>query len=379
MRTIKYYAYPALAFALVGSIFAYQFFYQGGRYSSTPDGIRYLAAAQGETVDLPYNSRIVVPLVASLIARLTAVSVGTAFNILTITSLLGSLLLLVYLMERRGVFGLYSAALITAFGAGLAVFHGKYPTLVDMPLLLLTCLTIVALDHGKLFVALAIICIAALTKEYGVLLTLAWAIQAYKQKGAYILAGAILPVAAVMAAVLLSPSRPGVYPSHQSFLISQLKYQAFWLYPEYLFNYLKLAHFWAWGAVWPILMLSVWALIKTLRGGSVFTMDELRYSAMLFATPILLTGDWDRTFVLLVPFACLVPVSSPLARDVRFCFLLGIGGLSTALLRSHYIPHYGEDIPSNLYKLILVLVSVSTSAALVIIWCHAMVKVVRRC
>ena len=192
MRTIKYYAYLALAFALVGSLFAYQFFYQDGRYSSTPDGIRYLAAARGETVDLPYNSRIVVPLVASLIARLTAVSVSTAFNILTITGLLGSLLLLVYLLERRGVFGLYSAALITAFGAGLAVFHGKYPTLVDMPLLLLTCLTIVALDHGKLFVALAIICIAALTKEYGVLLTLAWAIQAYKQKGAYILVGASL-------------------------------------------------------------------------------------------------------------------------------------------------------------------------------------------
>ncbi len=373
MRTIKYYAYLALAFALVGSLFAYQFFYQDGRYSSTPDGIRYLAAAQGETVDLPYNSRIVVPLVASLIARLTTVSVSAAFTILTITSLLGSLLLLVYLLERRGVFGVYSAAIITAFGAGLAVFHGKYPTLVDMPLLLLTCLTIVALDHGKLFVALAIICVAALTKEYGVLLTLAWAIQAYKQKGAYIIVGAVLPVAAVMAAVLLSPSQPGVYPSHQSFLISQLKYQAFWLYPEYLFNYLKLAYFWAWGAVWPILLLSVWALIKTLRDESVFTMDQLRYSAMLFATPILLTGDWDRTFVLLVPFACLVLVSSHFARDVRFCFLLGVGGLSTALLRSYYI------IPSNPYKLILVLVSVSASAALVIIWCHAMVKVARRC
>ncbi len=379
MRTVKYYACLALAFALVGSLFAYQFFYQGGRYSSTPDGINYLAAARGETVELPYNSRIVVPLVASFIARLTAMSVSTAFNMLVITSLLGSLLLLVYLLERRGVFGVYPAAFITAFGAGLAVFHGKYPTLLDLPLLLLTCLTIVALDHGKLFVALAIICIAALTKEYGVLLTLAWAVQAYKQRGAYIVICAILPVAAVMAALLLSPSRPGVYPSHQSFLISQLKYQAFWIYPEYLFNYLKLAYFWAWGAVWPILLFSVWALIKALRDRSVITIDKHRYGAMLFAVPILLTGDWDRTFVLLVPFACLALVSSHFAQDVRFCFLLGIGGLSAAVLRSYYISHYGEDISSNIYKLALIVVSVSASAVLVIIWCQAMVKMARRC
>ena len=378
MRTIKYYAYLALAFALVGSLFAYQFFFQGGRYSSTPDGVYYLAAAQGETVELPYNSRIVVPLVASLIARLTAVSVSAAFHILTITSLLGSLLLLVYLLERRGVFGVYSAALVTAFGAGLAIFHGKYPTLLDMPLLLLTCLTIVALDHGKLFVALAIICVAALTKEYGALLTLAWAVQAYKQKGAYTVACAILPVAVVVAAVLLSPSRPGVYPTHQSFLISQLKYQAFWLYPEYLFNYFKLTYFWAWGAVWPVLLLSAWALIKTLRDGSVFTMDDRRYGAMMFATPILLTGDWDRTFVLLVPFACLALASSHFARDVRFCLLLGVGGLSTAMLRWYYIPHYGEDTSVYFYKLILAVVSVSTAAALAVIWCRAMVKAARR-
>lgn len=378
MRTVKYYAYLALAFALVGGLFAYQFFYQGGRYSSTPDGVHYLAAAQGETVELPYNSRIAVPLVASLIARLTAMSVGAAFNMLTITSLLGSLLLLVYLLERRGVFGLYSAAFITAFGTGLAAFHGKYPTLLDMPLLLLACLTIVALDYGRLFVALAIICIAALTKEYGALLTLAWAVQAYKQKRGYVVIGAILPIAAVVAAVLLTPSLPGVYPSHQSFLISQLKYQAFWLYPQYLFNYLRLAYFWAWGAVWPILLFSVWALIKTWRNGSVFTMDKHRYAAMMLATPILLTGDWDRTFVLLVPFACLAMVCSPFARDVRFCLLLGIGGLSAALLRSYYIAHYAEGGSSYFYKLALALVSLLASAVLVIILGRAMFKVAHR-
>ena len=151
-----------------------------------------------------------------------------------------------------------------------------------MPLLLLTCLTIVALDHGKLFVALVIICIAALTKEYGVLLTLSHGPFKHinKKELMSLSAQSYFSRSCVNGCCVVIPFPARCSPSHESFLISQLKYQAFWLYPEYLFNYLKLAYFWACGEQsGPILLLSVWALIKTFRDRSVFTMDELRFGA----------------------------------------------------------------------------------------------------
>lgn len=364
----------ALAFAVTGTLFAYRFF-QAGRDSLTPDGIRYLAAAQGETVDLPYNSRIVGPVIVSLVARSTGLSAHAAFDIVTAISLLASMLLLVFMLERRGAAVGYQVAVVLASGSAYAVFYGSYPVLVDGILLLLTCLLILALDYDRLALALVAVCVAALTKEYGALLALPWAVHARKRSKIYV--AALLPFALVIGAALLSPARPGVYTSHEAFVISQLKYQAFWLYPEYFFSFLKLAYFWAWGAAWPLLLFSVSVVLNKFVSRSALTMDEMRFLAVLVACPILLTGDWDRTFMLVTPFACITAMASPLTRELRFTLLLGAGGLATSMARSYYFSSNAGNVLPGAYKVVPLTVGIAASALLAIIWCRESIRILR--
>jgi hypothetical protein len=181
----------------------------------------------------------------------------------------------------------------------------------------------------------------------------------------------------VIGAALLSPARPGVYPSHEAFVISQLRYQAFWLYPEYFFNFLKLAYFWAWGAAWPPLLFSVSVVLNKIVSRSALTMDETRFLAALVAAPILLTGDWDRTFMLVAPFACIAAMAAPLTREARFTFLLGAGGLATSMARSYYFSSNAGNVLPGAYKVVPLSVGIAASALLAILWCRDLIRIAR--
>jgi hypothetical protein len=299
---------------------------------------------------------------------MTGASVRTAFILVTAGSLLASLLLLVYLLEKRGAPLSYEAGFIAAFGSALAVFYGSYPVLLDGLLLLLSCLIILALDRNLLLLGLAGVCIAGLTKEYGVLLALPWAAHVIHLRRSIILAilGALLPCALLIGAALVQDAQPGVYPDYKSFVSRQLMYQAFWLYPEYLLTYLRFAYLLAWGAMWPVLAFAAFAAAARLVRRSDVGVDDVRYLAILLAAPVLLLGDWDRTFLVAVPFAATSAVSYRLVQHPSLGFLLGAGGVSTSLLRAYYLSrNSGTFFPSGT-KITLLTVSIAATLALMI-------------
>jgi hypothetical protein len=368
MKPHRYYALLALAFILLAGLFLYHFFLQGGQTAISPDGSRYLAMARGETVDLPFNTRLVGPFVVSVIAYLFGVSVQTAFHLVTASSLLASLLLIIYLLASQGNSVTYQLGVLIAFGAELAVFYGFLPILVDGLLLLLTCLLIVALHKDKLALGLIIICLAALTKEYGVLLALPWAIHAYKKRARRgYLAAASLPVLLLTAAILLLPGQPGAYQNYQDYASTQLRYRAFWLYLDNLYNYLKLGYIQAWGAVWPVLLLSTLAIFKKYVARRAFAIEDLYYAIMMVTVPVLLTADWNRTFMILVPFASLAAISMPIAQRMRFGVPLALGGLATALSRSYYTVNFSGGTFPRFYKPAILTASIGASIWLIIL------------
>lgn len=87
------------------------------------------------------------------------------------------------------------------------------------------------------------------------------------------------------------------------------------------------------------------------------TGDELAFAVLLTALPILLLGDWSRNLIIMVPFACIVVTSHPLAKERYFVSLVAIGGLATALAR----PFHSEPSPSQTITLIMTIISVVSS------------------
>ncbi|PYU92188.1 MAG: hypothetical protein DMG08_13545, partial [Acidobacteria bacterium] len=127
--------------------------------------MEYVAMARGLTASPPFSTRILKPLVASSMAALTGLSPEQAFRLLTPLEILASLLALLAVLRRRRVSWRGQAALLLALGSLLAVNLGHTPVLVDSLLLLLACMMILALDREQHALALAVACLAALTKE----------------------------------------------------------------------------------------------------------------------------------------------------------------------------------------------------------------------
>jgi hypothetical protein len=299
---------------------------------------------------------------------LTGISVQTAFHIITAGCFISSLILLSHLLKKYAGSGLYQFGIVVALGSQLAVFYGLHPVLVDGVLLLLTCLMIVAIQKEKLVLSFIFVCLAALTKEYGVLLALPWAIFAYRKgvRRVYIFAFAFLPLILVLIAILSLPVQAGVYYGYEDYVVTQLKYQAIWLQTDNFYYYFKLAYFQAWGAVWPVLLMSILVVYRKYKDRTSFTKDEQLFSIMLLSLPILLTADWNRTLLLLIPFAIIVAGS---LSALRFSFVipLALGGFSTALARSYYyVILHGGTFP-RLYKPFLLTLSIGSSIFLIII------------
>ncbi|MEK6288272.1 MAG: hypothetical protein AABO57_21345 [Acidobacteriota bacterium] len=263
------------------------------------------------------------------------------------------------IIRRRGGFGEWQAAALLAFGCSLAVTFGYIPILVDPTLLLLTCLTIAALDAGHLRAALALACIAALTKEFGLFLGPIWAFSAYRQgfrKMAY--AGLIVPIAALLIVLFARQSSAGIgfpgWPSFASHLMFDWQLSVFRVRGPG--DYAKLVYMWAWCGLWPVFLISMFSLPSSLIKRTRLSADQLGFALLLASLPVLLLGDWSRNLIILVPFACIVATAHPLARDRYFGLLLALGGLSTALAR----PLHGEPLPRAL-SLTMAVISVVSS------------------
>ena len=323
-------AVMAGVFAFVSGLYAYQFWIQGGRDYLTIDGQWYFALARGERVLWPMSTRLVVPFIAEQISLALGISLHSVFLIITPLCLFTSLLLLAFLLQQRGASFAYQTAVVLAWGSALAVLFGHAPVLVDTPLLLLACLTIAALDRKKFALALVIICVASLTKEYGVMLSLPWAVEARKRFGWRVASAALIPAVILVVVTLLQPALPRattgeLFGYHRS-LITQTG----------LFVYFKSVYIWMWAAMWPVLGFLTFYLLSAAAAKNTFTPDQLRFAALLVGLPLLLLGDMDRAAIYLVPFAAVAGTALEQFQQTRFCALLAAGGVATALARPLY-------------------------------------------
>ena len=343
------------AFAFVAALYAYQFWIQGGRNYLSVDGQIYLAVARGETVMWPLNTRLLVPLIASQLSRALGISAHSAFLLITPVCLFTSLVLLVQFLVRRGASIAYQAAIVLAFGSAMAVLFGHTPLLVDTPLLLLACLTIAALDRQRFGLALVVICVATLTKEYGALLALPWAVETYKRSGWRMAGAALIPILILIGAMLLRPAAPRVttgelFDYHRT-LIAQ----------SGLFVYFKTLYLWMWAVLWPVLALLTLRALFAASGKVTLTSDQLRYAALLVGVPLLLLGDIDRAAMHIVPFAGVAATSVVQFQHARICILLSAAGLATSLAR----PLYTEVSVPRAFTLTMIAISLVCSTLLV--------------
>ena len=346
-------------------IFVFHFSFGAGSENLITDSYCYVAVSQGELVRVPYNTRILQPFIASSVSFFTRLSRIGSFELLTPVELLASLLLMVSILRRRRATTRWQAAIVLAFGSSLAVTFGYTPVLVDPLALLLVCLMIAALDRGYVVFALIFACLAALTKEYCVLLGIIWGYSAYRRGYARLaIAAALLPGLALLGSALTLPAeQDSGFHGWQGFLRAMLGYHGSLLKFRGAAAYTEILYMWSWCVLWPIILLGAAVLLFQPLRGRVGEEDRFGFAVMLAAVPFLLLGDWGRAMLVVVPFACAVAASHPLARSNRTALLLGAGGLSTALAR----PFHGAATPPRVFTLVMIFISTAASALLAFI------------
>ena len=351
---------PWLSLLCSLSLYALHFLVGGGRTKLINDSQAYLLLAEGErVVGAPFSSRIFAPFIASLIALASGVSSLLAFQILTLAAFIASLVLLRRIIANHGGSAEWQAAVLLAFGCALAATFGYTPVMADPVLLLLACVTILALDRGYFVAAVVLSCLAALTKEYGLLLGFASCLVAWHRghrKVAYV--GALLPAIFLLLAMFIASGTSGSsFVSWQGFVTAMFGYHTYLFHFRGASDYPKLLYMWSWSALWPVLVIAGGVVFSGLRKGIKMGDQELAFSLMLVALPFLLLGDWGRALLIVVPFGCAVATSHPLARNGQFATLLAIGGLSTALAR----PLHSEPLLPHILTLTMTIISLAAS------------------
>ncbi|HKA23136.1 MAG TPA: hypothetical protein VKN18_33015 [Blastocatellia bacterium] len=339
--------FPAVAVTIACLLYAIHSFFGGGNEHRILDSWAYLQISDGQSAGVPFDIRVLVPWLAAHTAILSGLSVSAAYNLLTSLALLGSLLILKQLLTQRGSSWQWQTAVLLAFGCSLAVTFGYTPILVDPFLLLVTCLTIVALVKGKLVAALVLTCVAVLTKEFGLFLVPVWAFYTYRlgyRKSACV--GLLAPIAIFVVVVLVRHSdAPAVFPGWKPYAYHYLfDYQLSVLRLRGLSSYLKLLYMGAWCGLWPTSLLAAMCILDRSIRSTAIGVYRIGLAVLLVSLPILLPGDWSRNLIVLVPFSSIVAAKHPLARDRYFIGLIAIGGLTTALAR----PFHGEPLPAAL-------------------------------
>ena len=350
---------PWLALGAFGLLYCLHFFVGRGHARLITDSSAYLFMARGGHLSAPYNSRVFGPFIASLIASGLGVSVHVAFQILTPAALLTSLFLVRRLISKQGGSVYWQASVLLALGCAMAATFGYTPVMVDPLLLLLTCLTIVALDSGYFAVAITSATLAALTKEYGLLLGLASAIIAYRQgRGRVAFIGALSPAVALLIVTLIGSTSSGVgLIDWKTFVSAMFGYHISLYRFRGAADYPKLLYMWSWSVLWPVLAIAAVIVVTRLRNHMTKTNHEVGFLLMLFVLPILLLGDWGRSLLIVVPFACVVATAHPLTKNPTFVALLALGGLSTALAR----PFHSEFPPPQALTVAMTVISIVSS------------------
>jgi hypothetical protein len=351
-----------LAILCPSLLFVLHFSFGGGKGKLVADSYAYRELSLGHIPGVPFNTRLLQPLIASSVASFAALNQVSAFELLTALELLASLVLIAAILRRRGATPQLQAAVLLALGCSLAVTFGYTPVLVDPLALLLVCLTIATLDRGYLTPALVFACLAALTKEYCILLGLVWAYQAYRRGHPRLaIAGAVLPALVLLSAGLALPAGEVFgFRGPYAFVSAMLGYHPALLKFKGPSDYVKTLYMWSWSALWPILLLGIMGLASRPLRRCILARDRDGFIIMLASVPFLLFGDWGRAMLVVVPFGCAVATAHPLARNNRFALLLAAGGLSTALAR----PFHGATVPPEAFMQIMSLISVSASALL---------------
>lgn len=350
---------PWLAMLCSVSLFALHFFVGGGRTRLITDSYNYLSMCQGEPPGTPFNTRVAGPFIAWVIASASGASNAAAFQILTFSAIVATLLLLRKLISEQGGSPEWQAAILLTLGCALAATFGYIPVMADPLLLFLTCSTLVALQRGHLAGAIVLAALAALTKEYGLLLGLVISIVAYRRghrKAAFV--GVLLPVISFLAATLLPAGSSGHgFQSWRSFVSAMFGYQLSLFQYRGPSEYPKFLYMWSWSALWPGLVMAFVITFSLLRRRIRMQDHEVAFLVMVVALPILLLGDWGRSLLIVVPFGCVVATSHSLAKNNQFAALLAIGGLSTALARPF---HSDPGLPLAL-TLTMTVISVASS------------------
>lgn len=325
---------PWLAVACSALIYALHFYVGGGRTKLITDSVAYLAMARGDVLGAPYDSRVLEPLLAFIVSSSLDISNLAAFQILTPISLVVALLLLRKLIADFGGSVEWQAAVLLAFGSGLAVTFGYTPVMVDPLLLLFACLTAVTLNRGHFLAAVILACLAALTKEYGVLLGFVGGVCVYRRGKRNLAWSAALGPLIIFLVVTVTRARSvGDFQSWTSFLSAMFGYHSYLFRFRGSSEYPKLLYMWLWSAMWPVLVIAAAMILSRVRKRVKVSDQEAGFAVILVALPLLLLGDWGRALLIAVPFACSVVTADPLARDSQFAALLAIGGLTTALAR----------------------------------------------
>jgi hypothetical protein len=304
---------------LIGfSMYTNRFVYDNGQERITPDGIEYLKAAKNEPVGDPFSTRILGPTLARLINASDPVR---AFHVITPISLILSLFSILWLLYPKSPV-LFFTALGSGFAITIGMTYGGMPVLVDPLLLLFSSGVALCLYHQKLLQALAFICLAVLTKEYGVLLFAPWAYAAWSKKKSYLILGLLCVSALAFHHITNAAGYNAFNYSRGSLLIAQLLY-----YPDQI-SYLGLwrglarLYYAAWLGLLPLLILIVVVALK-----------ERGISIAVFACvglPLLVLGDWQRTTNLLYPFLAWAMAGSCFSKDkswslsVAGCVLISV-------------------------------------------------------
>lgn len=350
---------PWLAILCSALLFALHLFVGGGRTRLITDSYNYLSMSRGEPPGTPFNTRVAAPFIAWVIASASGASIHAAFQVLTFSAVVASLLLLRKLISAQGGSPEWQAAILLTFGSALAATFGYIPVMADPLLLFLTCSTLVALQRGHFAWAIVSAVLAALTKEYGLLLGLVISIVAYRRghrKAAYV--GALLPVISFLAATLLPAGSSGHgFQSWRSFVSAMFGYQMSLFQYRGPSEYPKFLYMWSWSALWPALIIAFGTTLSRLRKRIRMQDHEVAFLVMVVALPLLLLGDWGRSLLIVVPFGCVVATYHGLAKSNQFATLLAIGGLSTALARPF---HSDPPLPLAL-TLTMTVISVASS------------------
>lgn len=350
---------PWLAISVALVFFALHFFAGGGRNRLITDSYNYLSMSFGEPPGTPFNTRVAAPVIASVIASTTGASNHISFQILTFLAVIGSLVVLKQLLGEYGGSVQWQAAILLTLGCSLAATFGYVPVMADPLLLLLTCATILALKRDQVALAVVGAVLAALTKEYGLLLSLVASVVFYRrgrQKAAYL--ALILPVASFISVLSLPAGSSGHgFQSWRSFISAMFGFQLSFFQYRGPAEYPKYLYMWSWSAVWPCLVLAFAFTLSIWRRRSRMQDHEVGFLVMLAAVPVLLLGDWGRSLLIVVPLACVVATSHRLAKSTAFAGLVALGGLSTALAR----PFHSAPPPPSVLTLSMIAISVVSS------------------